>query len=110
MCELHGSVANEKDVPVTVDGEPTDSATEQALDLLRRERANFLNYKRRVERERAEDRERARLELLEELLQMLDDLDRAMTHKPPRLATDQWAQGVALGHRRFVEALRGVGL
>jgi molecular chaperone GrpE len=110
MCELHRSVANEKDVPVTVDGEPTDSATEQALDLLRRERANFLNYKRRVERERAEDRERARLELLEELLPVLDDLDRALTHMPPRLATDQWAQGVALGHRRFVEALRGVGL
>src|SRR5205823_4673545 len=74
------------------------------------ERADFLNYKRRVESERTEDRERARVELLGQLLAPIDDLDRALAHLPPELANNPWAQGVALGQRRFVEALRQLGL
>jgi molecular chaperone GrpE len=78
--------------------------------LLRRERANFLNYKRRIEREQGEDRERERVELLQQLLPLLDDLDRALEHLPPELATHPWAEGVTLAQRRLVEVLRQLGL
>jgi molecular chaperone GrpE len=85
-------------------------ADEEELDLLRRERADFLNYKRRVERERAEDREQARVKLLRQLLPIVDDLDRALGHLPEDLATHPWTQGISLSHRRFVEALCELGL
>jgi molecular chaperone GrpE len=66
--------------------------------------------RRRVERERVEDRERTRLELLRQLLPLVDDLDRALAHLPPELVSHPWTQGVSLGQRRFVEALRQLGL
>jgi molecular chaperone GrpE len=110
MNEVHEPVPAQRDKPIGLETEPTESAAEQSLDLLRRERANFLNYKRRVERERTEDRERARIEVLSELLPLVDDLDRAVAQLPTELATHPWAQGVAMGHRRFVQALRQVGL
>jgi molecular chaperone GrpE len=106
MSEVHETVSPKQDAPVGLESVPA----EHALDLLRRERANFLNYKRRVERERTEDRERCRLELLGQLLPLVDELDRALENMPADLATHPWAQGVALGQRRFVEALRQLGL
>jgi molecular chaperone GrpE len=110
MSEVHEPVSAKHDRPVGLETEPTGTSAERALDLLRRERANFLNYKRRVERERVEDRERARLELLRQLLPLVDDLDRALAHLPPELVGHAWTQGVSLGQRRFVEALRQLGL
>jgi molecular chaperone GrpE len=110
MTEVHEPVSPKQDVPVGLEIEPTETAATDVLDLLRRERANFLNYKRRVEREQGEDRERERVELLQRLLPLLDDLDRALEHLPPELATHPWAQGVTLAQRRLAEVLRQLGL
>jgi molecular chaperone GrpE len=84
------------------------SADNRLFEQLRRERADFLNYKRRVQRERAEDRERTRQELLGELVPAIDDLDRALDHLPADLQDHPWALGVALAHERFVDALRRI--
>ena len=80
------------------------------LHQLRRERADFLNYKHRVDRDRAKDRERERMELLRQLVPAIDDLDRAMDHTPPELVAHPWAQGISLARERFLEALRHVGV
>ena len=76
--------AREREPPAAAGGKTgAASQAEQALvELLRRERADFLNYRRRVEQERAADRERARLELVRELLPLLDGLDRALAEVP----------------------------
>jgi molecular chaperone GrpE len=107
-------VAEVEDVANAEPGRPAGAhwwlADEEELDLLRRERADFLNYKRRVERERAQDREQARVELLRQLLPIVDDLDRALGHLPEDLAAHPWAQGISLSHRRFGDALRELGL
>jgi molecular chaperone GrpE len=80
------------------------------LEQLQRERADFLNYKRRVERERAEDRERTREETLRQLLPGIDDIDRALNHLPEDLRGHPWAAGVSLARERFLEALRRLGV
>ncbi|MCX6022195.1 MAG: nucleotide exchange factor GrpE [Chloroflexi bacterium] len=85
-------------------------STNEALDLLQRERANFVNYKRRTEQERAEDRERAVAATLLPLLPLLDDLDRAIVQRPDALADDAWAQGVALIRNRLRETLGKLGV
>jgi molecular chaperone GrpE len=79
-------------------------------DQLRRERADFLNYKHRVERERVEDSYRARQELLRELVPDIDDVDRALDHTPRELAQHPWATGISLARERFLQALRQVGV
>jgi molecular chaperone GrpE len=80
------------------------------LQQLQRERADFVNYKRRVDRERIEERERARQELLRQLLPAIDDLDRALDHLPAELSRHPWVQGVSLARARFLEGLRQIGV
>jgi molecular chaperone GrpE len=92
---------------------PSDAAAggvDESLDLLQRERADFLNYKRRVERERASDRELAQIELLRYLVPFLDDLDRAFGLIPRDLETHPWVQGMALSRGRLQSALDEMGV
>jgi molecular chaperone GrpE len=86
------------------------SQGEELLALLQRERADFQNYRRRATQERAEDRERARVELLTNLLPLLDDLDRALTQMPKDLAENPWAQGVLLSRQRLIDFLTRAGV
>jgi molecular chaperone GrpE len=88
----------------------TAESTEVLLDQLRRERADFLNYKRRAERERAEADASARDEVLRSLIPVLDDLDRAFARIPPALERDPWAQGAALSRHRLLDALNRLGV
>jgi molecular chaperone GrpE len=99
------------ETPDQVTPAPTeDDAADPCLKQLQRERADFLNYKRRIDRERAEDRERARRELVEQLLPAIDDLDRALEHLPVELSSHPWTQGLSLARVRFLDALRRVGV
>jgi molecular chaperone GrpE len=95
----------------------TDTQTQESVDpaaacleQLQRERADFLNYKRRVERERTEDRERTQEETLRQLLPGIDDIDRALAHLPEDLRDHPWAAGVSLARERFLDALRKLGV
>jgi molecular chaperone GrpE len=49
-----------------------------------------------IEQQRAEDRQAGRVEALEEILPLLDDLGRALDHLPRDLADHPWAKGVML--------------
>lgn len=75
------------------------------LDSLQRERADFLNYKRRVERERAQDRETAQAEVIRALLPLLDELDRALAQVPADLASHPWARGIGLVRHQIAAVL-----
>jgi len=97
------------------DGRPeTDKAAgptiDELLDLLRRERADFRNYQRRVTDERAADTERARGQVLEPLFPLLDDLGRAFAEVPAGLEDDPWARGIAMLRSRLEATLAGLGL
>lgn len=101
--------SEEAGVRAAEEGEATASEDE-LLELLRRERSDFLNYKRRAERERAEARDTATGEVVEKLLPVLDDLDRDLAHVPTDLARHPWAKGVALGRQRLLRALDDLGV
>jgi molecular chaperone GrpE len=90
--------------------ETAGPTTDQLLDLLRRERADFRNYQRRVTDERATDSERARSQVLEPLFPLLDDLGRAFAEVPAGLKDDPWARGIAMLRSRLEGTLAGLGL
>jgi molecular chaperone GrpE len=63
------------------DGEHPDTAlAAQRLDDLQRLNAEYVNYKRRVDRDRASVQERAVRDVLESLLPVLDDIQLARDH------------------------------
>ncbi len=79
------------------------------LDILQRERATFQNYKRRVERERAEQKQLLEGEMLLKLLPVLDDFYRAMD-AVPEAEQDDWYAGVAMILKKFERYLTDAGV
>ncbi|MCL4239259.1 MAG: nucleotide exchange factor GrpE [Anaerolineae bacterium] len=79
------------------------------LDDLQRERATFQNYRKRIERERAEQALSVAGDLLLRLLPTLDDFYRAMD-AVPQGERDQWFAGVALILRKLERFLADEGV
>lgn len=74
---------------------------DEYLDLARRVQAEFENYKRRVEQQRVEQRERAAEHLVSELLPVLDAGEAAVS---------QGMQDVAAIHSQLLTTLEKLGL
>ena len=102
----------------TTPAPPSDSAertspTAGALDALARERdeyhdlllrktAELDNYRKRIERERAEVDQAAATDLLTELLPLIDDLERALAVDADTDAVTAYRAGVELIHKRLL--------
>jgi molecular chaperone GrpE len=83
---------------------------EEYLDLLRRSQADFINYRRRMTQEQDENRASAQVGVLQQILPVIDDLDRALAVVPPELANNPWVQGVVLASRRIDSTLERLGV
>lgn len=75
-----------------------------------RAQADFINYKRRSEQEKEESVNFANSLLMLNLLPILDDLERAFTSIPTRLAKLSWVDGVKLIERKLRAILEAQGL
>jgi len=71
------------------------------LEGWQRARAEFMNYKKRVERELSQAHERAALDTLGDVLPIADDFDRALENIPEDLADHPWVKGTALILKKF---------
>ncbi len=80
------------------------------LDALQRERASFLNYKRRVEQDREEAAYKATANVLKKLLGVVDDFDRAVAHLPEDARKVPWVEGVLAIHRKLNAVLESEGV
>jgi molecular chaperone GrpE len=87
----------------------TDQAAEY-LAALQRERAEFSNYKKRVEKDRLQWQDTLRSDVIMELLPVLDDFDRALENLPNDGPARDWASGVLLIQRKLKSQLENLGL
>src|ERR671932_2633407 len=85
--------------------EEEHNRAEGYVALLKRERADFTNYRRRVAQERAEQAQAAAADLIRQLLPALDDLERALRAVPAELASGVWTEGIRLIDRALRAAL-----
>jgi molecular chaperone GrpE len=77
---------------------------------LQKVQAEFVNFKRRTSEERAEIINLAKQDIILQLLPLLDNLQRGLTHLPESLAADPWAQGVAQIARQAEATLERLGI
>jgi molecular chaperone GrpE len=75
------------------------------LDSWQRERADFINYKRRIERETKDANASAALAMLTHLLPIIDDFELAMNSIPQDLQGNPWLNGAQLVQRKFQKLL-----
>ncbi|MDB5183998.1 MAG: grpE [Candidatus Saccharibacteria bacterium] len=67
--------------------------TELTMDL-QRTRADFENYRKRVDTEKQQAREAGQASAILKLLPVVDNIERAITHMPDDLTDNAWAQSV----------------
>jgi len=80
------------------------------LDGWQRERAEFANYKKRMERERESLRFNITGNVIRGYLDVLDDLERALNNRPAEGDGASWAEGIELIYRKFVSTLEAEGV
>ena len=96
-----------------------DAASSEVGDLQRerddykdrwlRKTAEFDNYRKRIERERREQADQAVVDLLQELLLVVDDFDRALTVDAGE-GGNAYRKGVELIHGKLHDLLRKQGV
>lgn len=80
------------------------------LAALQRERAEFLNFKRRTAEERERDLGLAGEDLIRKVLALADDFDRAIDARPESIAEESWFEGVAAIDRKLRALLESEGV
>jgi molecular chaperone GrpE len=88
----------------------SQAKADEYLAGLQRERAEFLNYKRRTAEEREQMLGLAGEDLIRKVLAVADDFDRAIEARPRDLADDSWAQGVEAIDRKLGQLLESEGV
>lgn len=84
--------------------------TEELTERWKRSAAEFSNYRKRVEKERAELVKFSNALLISRLLPILDDLQRAFQTLPGKLRHFTWVDGIALVERKLAATLEQEGL
>ncbi len=95
---------------LTAEKAAAQTQAEEYLAALQRERAEFLNYKRRTAEERQRDLGLAAEDLIRKVLVLADDFDRAIEQRPDAIADDPWFEGVSAIDRKLRTLLESEGV
>lgn len=95
----------EEEKPVLTDKEQA----EQYLANWQRAQADFANFKKRIEQERAEFAKFANSALMSSLLPVIDDFERALENASEQIDTG-WIEGIELIYRKLLTELESQGL
>jgi molecular chaperone GrpE len=90
--------------------EAAEQQRDEYLRLLQATQADFENYQKRKQRDQAEDRRFAHAPFAQELLPLLDNLQRALDAANHSGADDPLVQGVVLMRMQLLELLRRFGI
>ena len=77
---------------------------------LQRVRADFENYRKRVEQEREMARASGKVGAIMKLLPVVDNIERAISHAPTELKDNGWAQGVTKLVKNLEKSLADMGV
>jgi molecular chaperone GrpE len=101
IAQLEAAVAERDDAVGKAD---------EYLAALQRERAEFVNYKRRTAEERERELGLAGEDLIRKVINLADDFDRAIENRPEALVGDGWADGIAAIDRKLRQLLESEGV
>ena len=90
--------------------EESQAKAKEYFDGWQRERADFANYKRRIDREQVTLSQNIAADVIKKYLLVLDDLDRAMKMRPSQGEVSAWADGIELIYRKLQNILDSEGI
>lgn len=80
------------------------------LDGWQRERAEFSNYRKRIERDHAQSQQDITGAIIKKYLVVLDDLELALKDKPQAGQGEAWANGIELIARKLLSIIESEGV
>jgi molecular chaperone GrpE len=83
---------------------------DEYLDGWQRSRAEFANFRKRIERDQATANQAATGNILKRFLDVVDDLDRALKNRPKDGEGANWAGGIELVYRKLITTLENEGV
>ena len=113
---------NDGEAPATGSSKPTyveelerqlaekDRIAQEYIAKYRQAASEFEESRLRLRREISKDIERGRREILADLLDVVDNLDRAIESARQAASPEVLLQGVELVHRQFLSKLEGLGV
>jgi len=98
-----------KDAPKVAADTRDEEIVELTLDL-QRTRADFENYRKRVDAEKVAARESGQASAILKLLPVIDNIERAIAYTPEELKDNTWVQSVAGLVRHLEKSLESLNL
>lgn len=83
---------------------------EEQKDGWLRTRADFENYKKRVQRDAARSYQDAMTSVLKVFLSVSDDLERALKNQPEGKQVESWVNGIELIHQKLMTQMKNLGV
>jgi molecular chaperone GrpE len=83
---------------------------EEHKDGWLRTRADFDNYKKRIQRDAARSHQDAMTGVVKIFLGIADDIERALKNKPEGKQVESWASGIELIHQKLIKQLDNLGV
>ena len=102
-------LSDEEEAPIS-ELEEWQLKANEYLDGWQRSRADFANYKKRVERDQAQVSQKATANVVKHFLEVMDDLELALKNRPQDGEGAAWADGVELVYRKFSSILETEGV
>lgn len=106
----NGHADVETEAPAADAGREPDARVVELTNDLQRMTADFANYRKRNEAERADFAKFAKADLIAKLLDVLDGYDRALATVPEELKGQPWVEGMWLVERKLRQILEAEGL
>jgi molecular chaperone GrpE len=103
-------ISEEELAQLQEDLQEAQKQAEENLDGWQRARAEFANYKKRIEREKEEARARIISEIMLPYLGVMDDFERALKDRPDDPNGKSWAEGIDLIYRKMLSILEAEGV
>lgn len=90
--------------------DPKDAQIEDLQDKLKRQMAEFDNFRKRTEKEKSSMYEIGARDIIEKILPVLDNFERGLAAVPEDLKESSFADGVAMIYKQFVKTLEDAGV
>lgn len=90
--------------------DPKDEKIEELQDRLKRQMAEFDNYRKRTEKEKSAMYEIGARDIIEKILPVLDNFERGLAAVPEDVKDSSFAEGVTMIYKQFVKTLEDIGV
>lgn len=90
--------------------DPKDTQIEELQDRLKRQMAEFDNFRKRTEKEKSAMYEVGARDIIEKILPVLDNFERGLAAVPEDVKGSSFAEGVEMIYKQFVKTLEDAGV